>query len=140
MRTQIKEITCNRKHACHAKRQQIITLSPRLRHTISLNNRPDRLLILPLLVEDIASKIILLRAIRHPMPMPIETTEQEELFWNTLVSPIPAFLHYLVNDFVITADWQDTRYGVRSFVSIHDTNQHLYQHLAPTTQFALHLD
>jgi hypothetical protein len=64
------------------------------------------------LVEDIASKIILLRATRHAMPMPIETTEQEELFWTLWFQK---FQLSSTNDFVTTPDWQDTRYGVRAF-------------------------
>jgi hypothetical protein len=90
-------------------------LAPWWRLTISLNDRPERLLILPPLVEDIASKIILLRASRYPMPMATDTGEEQETFWNTLVSELPAFLTYLVNDFVLTNDWQDTRFGVRAF-------------------------
>ena len=35
------------------------------------------------MAEDMADKIILLRASKHPMPMPADTAEQKELFWST---------------------------------------------------------
>jgi bifunctional DNA primase/polymerase-like protein len=113
--TNIKEVAANRVQACHPKHRQIVNLSPWWRLTISMNDRPERLLILPPLVEDIADKIILLRASCHPMPMPTNTPEQEGHFWNTVVSELPAFLYYLVNDFTITQDWHSARFGVRAF-------------------------
>jgi Domain of unknown function (DUF3854) len=111
----IKEITANRIQTCHPKFRPIVNLSPWWRLTISLNDRPERLLILPPLVEDIADKLILLRASCHPMPMPTDTAEEQQIFWNTLVAELPAFLHYLVNDFTITEDWRNARFGVRAF-------------------------
>jgi hypothetical protein len=113
--TSIKEVTANRVHACHPKFRQIVNLSPYWRITLTLNDRQERLLILPPLVEDIADKIILLRASCHPMPMPTGTAEEEAHFWSTLVEELPAFLYYLVNDFAITKDWYSARFGVHAF-------------------------
>ena len=112
---QMKNITANRMQACHAKHRPIVNLAPWWRLTISLNDRPERLLILPPLDEDIADKIILLRASCHPMPMPTETIEQREAFWDTLVGELPAFLHWLTNDFDIDEEWRSARFGVRAF-------------------------
>jgi Domain of unknown function (DUF3854) len=113
--TSIKTLIANRVHACHPKNRQIVNLCPWWRLSISLNDRPERLLVLPPLTEDIADKIILLRASKYPMPMLAETAEQKEKFWQTLIAELPAFLHWLVNDYHISEDWRDTRFGIKTF-------------------------
>jgi hypothetical protein len=47
--------------------------------------------------------------------MPAETAEQKEKFWQTLVGELPAFLHWLVNDYHISEPWRDTRFGIKTF-------------------------
>jgi hypothetical protein len=111
----IKSITSNQLQPCHAKGRDIINLAPWWRVTISLNDRPERMLVLPSLEEDIAGKIILLRATAHEMPMPAETPEEKERFWRQLKSELPAFLHWLLNKFEIPAEWRNTRFGIREW-------------------------
>jgi len=111
----IKGITANRVQACHAKYRQIVNLAPWWRLTISLNDRPERLLILPPLAEDNRDKIILLRASRHPMPMPTELHQDKERFWNVLMAELPAFLFYLTQVFHVTEPWAGGRFGVKAF-------------------------
>jgi hypothetical protein len=111
----IKAIVANRVQPCHPKNRPIINLCPWWRLSISLNNRAERLLVLPPMAEDIRDKIILLRASKHPMPMPVETVEQKERFWKTLTAEIPAFLHWLINEFVIEDSWRDMRFGIKTF-------------------------
>jgi hypothetical protein len=113
--TAIKNIIANRMHPCHPKNRQIINLCPWWRLSISLNDRAERLLILPPLTDDIRDKIILLRASKHPMPMPAETADEKQEFWKTLTTEIPAFLHWLINDFIIEDSWRDTRFGIKTF-------------------------
>ena len=113
--TSIKNITANRTHPCHPKHRPIVNLAPWWRLSISVNDRPERLLILPPLVEDVADKIILLRATGFTMPMPTTTAEEQEIFWDTLVGELPAFLSWLVNKYVVPAEWRNRRFGVRAF-------------------------
>ena len=113
--TSIKNIIANRVHPCHAKHRQIVNLCPWWRMTISLNDRPERLLVLPPMADDIADKIILLRATRYPMPMPAETPEEKEVFWRTLRDELPAFLYWLLHEYQIDDSWRDTRFGIRTF-------------------------
>lgn len=112
---QIKGIAVNRIHPCHGKRRDIVNISPWWRLTISLNDRPDRLLVLPHLSDDIADKIILLQATKAQMPMPTETAEERDTFWKTLISEIPAFLWWLDHSFVIQPEFISSRFGVREF-------------------------
>ena len=51
------------------------------------------MMILPRLSNDISDKIILLRAIRHPMPEPTETAEEKAAFWQGLMDQLPGYLH-----------------------------------------------
>jgi hypothetical protein len=113
--TAIKAICANRVHPCHAKNRQIVNLCPWWRLSISLNNRAERLLVLPPMADDIRDKIILLHASKYPMPMPAETVDEKDNFWKALAAEIPAFLHWLLNNFVIEDAWRDTRFGVKTF-------------------------
>jgi hypothetical protein len=113
--TAIKNLIANRIHSCNPKHPQIVNLRPWWRLSVSLNDREERLLVLPPLTEDIADKIILLRATVHPMPMPADTAEEKEAFWKQPCAELPAFLYYLVHEFVIPADWRNTRFGIRSW-------------------------
>jgi hypothetical protein len=90
--TAIKGIVANRIHPCHPKNRQIINLCPWWRLSISLNDRPERLLVLSPLTDDIRDKIILLRASKYPMPMSAESAQEKEKFWQTFTAEIPAFL------------------------------------------------
>ena len=111
----LKNLTANRIHPCHPKNRQIVNLAPWWRVSLSLNDRPERLLVLPSLSEDIADKVILLRASKCPMPMAALTAEQKENFWKTLTFELPAFLYWLLKEFELPGNWQDARFGVQSF-------------------------
>jgi len=97
----IKAFTVNQTQSCHVKNRQALTLSPFWRLSISVNDEPENLMILPPISDSeqdsLGDKIILLRAKLTEMPMPSETLEQREAFWQTLMSELPAFLHFLLN-------------------------------------------
>ena len=111
---QIKQSTVNRIQSCHIKHQQAISLTPFWRLTISLNEEPENLLILPPLDESLADKIILLKAAKAKMPMPTGTPAQREAFWNKLVSELPAFLDFLMK-WQIPDELKCERFGVKHF-------------------------
>jgi hypothetical protein len=134
----IKNIAANRIHPCHAKHRQIVNLAPWWRLSISLNDRAERLLILPPLDEDIRDKVILLRAMPYPMPMPVETAEQKEQFWNQLMAEVPGFLWFLTQTFHITPEWAARRYGVVSFQ--HPSLLSLLEELSPSNHLLALID
>jgi hypothetical protein len=113
--SQIKAITVNRVHPCHGKRRDIVNLCPWWRLSISCNDRPDKLLILPPLSDDISDKIILLRSSSSAMPMPTETSAEKEAFWEVLKSELPAFLWWLENSFAIPKALESSRFGIIDF-------------------------
>lgn len=93
----IKEFTVNEVQRCHAKNRVAISLNPFWRLTITVNDEPENLMVLPPLDESLQDKMILLRASKKKMPMPTATFSQRQNFWNTLVSELPAFVHFLEN-------------------------------------------
>jgi len=111
---QIKQIAACYTQRCHKKNSEALTLTPFWRLTISINDEPENLMVLPPIDDSIEDKIIILRATSFPMPMPSETGEEQQALWKQLVSEIPAFLDYLCN-WQIPDSVRGQRYGVTHF-------------------------
>lgn len=110
----IKDFTVNTVQSCHAKNRQALSLKPFWRVSISLNDEPENLLILPPIDESLEDKIILLKVQKHPMPMETATLEGRQKFMATLLAEVPAFLHHLVN-FRIPEALKSERFGIAHF-------------------------
>jgi len=93
----------------HAKGRDEINVSPWWRITITLNDSPEAMMVLPPLNEDIADKVILLRASRFDFPEPMQSSDDKERFAAKLRSEIPAFLHWLLNEYEIPEKYADPR-------------------------------
>jgi hypothetical protein len=78
-----------------------------------LNREPERLKVLPPLDDDIADKISVLLAHKHPMPMPADDPNNREFFWKTMTAELPHFIHWLLNDFKVSVPYG--RFGVTHF-------------------------
>jgi hypothetical protein len=111
----IKGIAVNKVHQCHGKRRDIVNLSPWWRLSISLNNLPERMMILPQLSDDVFDKITLLRAIPNPMPYPTETADDKAAFWQILMDQLPGYLFWLETQFQIPPEWKTPRFGIKEF-------------------------
>ena len=110
----IKEFTVNEVQSFHPKHRQAMSLTPLWRLTISVNDEPENLLILPPIDESIADKLMLLRASKKPMPMSTKTATEKKVFWSTIMAEMPAFLD-AVENFVVPADLKCERFGIRTF-------------------------
>jgi len=112
---EIKKIAVNRAQRCHKKNREAITLFPLWRLTITLNDDAGSLQVLPQFEDGIRDKLTLLKA--KPFKMPVDTSQPagEELLWKTLTGELPAFVHYLLNEYKIPIDWIDSRCGVRAY-------------------------
>ena len=91
----IKDFTVNSVQSCHGKNRPALSLKPFWRTTITLNDEPENLLILPPIDDSLEDKIILLKA-------------------NQLMAELPMFLHMLVN-YKIPAALKSGRFGVKHF-------------------------
>ncbi|MFA6543767.1 MAG: hypothetical protein WCS99_05040 [Limisphaerales bacterium] len=110
----IKGIAVNRNHYCHGKHKQALTLTPIWRLTISLNDDPERLLVLPPLDDDVADKVILLKTQACAMPMPTATPEELEAFKQRLTGELPAFAAFL-GAWEIPERLRSPRFGITHF-------------------------
>ena len=111
---QIKGIAVNTVHSCHQKGRTAINIRPFWRLSISMNDQPERLMVLPPLDDDIADKIILLRCTHPQAPFPTETPEARERFWKTIQSEVPGYLDFLAG-WEIPTNLRDNRFGIRHF-------------------------
>ena len=114
--TNIKAFAVNKSQSCHAKGRQAITLSPFWRLSISLNDEPEDLMILPPISDSeedsIGDKIILLRARKAEMPMKTEELSEFDAFWETLISELPAFCHFL-DCWQVPEELRHSRFGFK---------------------------
>jgi hypothetical protein len=112
----IKSFVANRGQSVHPKGVDQMTLDPRWRLSISLNDEPDRLAMLPPLDDaDIADKVILLRC--YPVTRPSDDLEQERWI-KQLIEEIPVFLHDAITMQVPDElrELDGVRFGLRSFL------------------------
>jgi len=112
----IKSFVANRGQSVHPKGVDQMTLDPRWRLSISLNDEPDKLAMLPPLDDaDIANKVILLRC--YPVTRPSDDLEQERWI-KQLIEEIPAFLHAALTLKVPVElrELDGVRFGLRSFL------------------------
>jgi len=112
---QIKNICVEASQNIEDKHRTAVTLKPFWRLSISLNDEPENLLVLPPLDEHMLDKLILLKAHKREMPMPTATNEQKENFWRALASGFPAYVHWLLNTFEIPNALVCQRFGVVHF-------------------------
>lgn len=100
----------------HAKGRNAVNFRPWWRVSITLNDDPEAMMILPPLDEHIADKIILLKASRFEFPMPVSSNDEKTAFRRQLVAEIPAFIHWLIFEYEIPDGYSDPRrYNVKTF-------------------------
>ena len=110
----LKEITVNDHQSCHAKNRTPVSLTPFWRLSITVNEEPENLMVLPPIDESIRDKVILLKARLRPMPMPTNTLEERKLFTGMLRAELPAFVDFLLN-WDMPVDLESARFGVKHF-------------------------
>jgi len=111
---QIKQICGEDTQRCHPKNCEAITLTPFWRLSISVNDEPENLTVLPPIDDSIEDKLIILKTVLSPMPMKTGTQDERSTFWNQIVSEIPAFLDFLCK-WQIPPELSSQRYGITHF-------------------------
>ena len=110
----IRQITAADGQRDHPKHRTPICLYPFWRLSITLNDEPENLMILPPMDDSLEDKLIILRANKKPMPMPTLSDTQRTAFMKQMLSEIPAFLHFLTT-WTIPAPLLSERYGVTHY-------------------------
>ncbi|VGO12413.1 hypothetical protein PDESU_00965 [Pontiella desulfatans] len=124
----IKQITVNQDQRFHAKKRDALMLKPFWRLSITLNDEPEDLHVLPPLDAGVEDKLIILRAFKRELPMPATTRTDKKAFWETLLSEIPAFLYWLLNSYKIPDALTSDRFGIAHYhnpdliTSLHTTS------------------
>jgi hypothetical protein len=112
--THIKQFTANEEIQHHAKGKQAMTLKPFWRLSISCNDEPENLMILPPMDPSLSDKMIILKAFREPMPMPTESPEERAAFQAKIREELPHYLDYLLR-MEIPVELRASRYGVIAY-------------------------
>ena len=111
----IKNVTVNEGQRCHAKGRPGISLTPFWRLSISVNDEPENLMVLPPIEDSIEDKLIILKASKaEKMPMPTVTLEQRKAFWSKLEGELPAFVEFLTT-WEIPENLLSDRFGITHF-------------------------
>jgi hypothetical protein len=110
----IKKTVVNALQDCHRKQRTVVNLQPWWRLSISVNDDPDALRVLPPLDDNVRDKITLLRGSRFEMPMPSVTADERQAFWERIKSEVPAFSKYLLTT-ETPPELLDQRFGVKTW-------------------------
>lgn len=111
----IKSFSVVKKQRCHGKHATALGLTPLWRMTITLNDDPERLMVLPPLDGDVKGKLMLLKAYHADMPFPTETPQQIEAFRLAWTAELPAFVEYILG-WKIPKEIIYGRTGMRTYV------------------------
>ena len=112
----IKGIVANNTHRFHPKGRDAVTLSPKWHLSISINDDPDTMKIIPDMRDDVIDKILILRVQRPAdgdgFALPGEG--EREAFREEIRLQLPLFAHFL-QTFEIPADYVGRRFGVKAW-------------------------
>ncbi len=84
------------------------------RVTITLNEEPESLMVMPPIDESLADKIIFVRASRATFPFDDNDLEARAAFRKQITKELPAFLDFL-DRYEIPTNMRDQRYGVKGY-------------------------
>jgi hypothetical protein len=128
--SQIKLITACDTQRVHAKGKDALVLRPFWRASLSINDEPENMSILPPLDDSILDKLICLKAQQADIPMPTDTPTQRDAFWQAVMAEIPGLIEWL-RAWQIPQELVDGRYGVKAFCHPYYSEQ--LSEMAPET-------
>jgi hypothetical protein len=111
----LKQFTANEGVQHHAKGRPAMTLNPFWRVSVSLNDEPENLAIIPPIDDSLSDKIILCKAYRNELPMPTTTDEERTAFQGEIKQEMPGYIHSLLK-MEIPPDLRHPRYGVKAYL------------------------
>ena len=112
----IKNLVAEPNQRYHAKGVDAFMLPPFWRVTLSVNDEPENLMILPPMESSIQDKIMLFRVVR-PNCLPGDSGTERSRFATAIYNELPAFVHYLRNEHVIRRDLIKGRFGIRHYIN-----------------------
>jgi len=92
-----------------------VSVTPFWRLTISLNDDPDDLAVLPPIKDGVADKITLFRCTKNNYEFPDYIEGDFQPLEQVMKKELPHFIYFLENEYEIPASIKDPRYGVKAF-------------------------
>jgi hypothetical protein len=114
----VKDFVVNEMQSCHAKGFDAVTLTPFWRLSISLNEEPENLQILPPLDESLVDKLSLFRCFPTKLPFDGSDPRNRKIFRERLSAELPAFLGWL-QKWKIPPRLKDQRFGCAAHLDPH---------------------
>jgi len=112
---QLKQLVANGEHRCEGKYANALTLRPFWRVTMSLNDEPENISVLPPLDESIIDKLMLFKVSPVELFNTDQWTRDRAKDMARLRSEIPGFLWHLINEFQIPSELRDHRFGIKAY-------------------------
>jgi hypothetical protein len=109
----LKQLVVNDTQRLHRKREDALVVSPFFRVTISINDDPDKMRVLPLLTPDMKDKVMLFMVSTAPLPMPTSTLAERSDFRRVVAEQLPAYAWWLLNEFEVAHP--SVRFGVAEY-------------------------
>lgn len=110
----IKQLVAEPKQRLHAKGKDALTVEPFWRVTISINDEPENLMVLPPINDSIRDKLMLFK-VKRAQCLPSDTENGRKAFAGALRRELPAFIHYLVGEHKIRQELKKGRFGIREY-------------------------
>ncbi len=110
----IKDVSVNQVQSCHGKNKDAISVKPFWRLSITLNDEPENICVIPPLDDSLIDKIILLKAEPAAILRPGVSLEERAELEATIHAEIPAFAAMLLS-WDVGEDWKSSRFGVRAY-------------------------
>jgi|GEM_PF-6382877 len=113
----IKKVTANVSQEYNKKHGSKLVLRPYWRMSFSLNGETHYLAALPVLDASMMDKLVILECSSNAVHLPTSGPDGNVMERATN-SELPAFIHYLLNEHVISPEIADDRYGMMGYANI----------------------
>jgi hypothetical protein len=113
--SRLKQIAVNEDHRSHGKGTNGVYLQPCWRATVSVNDDPEHIRILPPIDTSMKDKLIIVKASEKATVGLVEKLGGREAFAAKIREELPAFLYWLLNEFQIPEELRATRLGMKAF-------------------------
>jgi hypothetical protein len=111
----LKGIAANSVHRLHGKNKDAITLEPHWRASVSVNDEPEHLLVLPPLDETLIDKLLVFKCSPPERPFNDGSRDGRKAYWDQLIAELPAFIYHVM-EFSIPDELTCHRFGVKAFI------------------------
>ncbi len=112
----IKNFTVNKNQRVHGKGKTAVTVPSWHRMSVSVNDEPENLCVLPPLDESLKDKMMIVHC-PNVFEYPDELAGDQKQLEAKLEADMPAFLWYLLNEHEIAEALTDERYGIKAYAN-----------------------